>query len=347
MLKTKLSTAIVLVAVLSLLLVPAAYAAQTTGQFSAKSTPPTIGAIGVYSNSGCTVFVTSSAGMTPQTEYWAKVRVTSKNKLSYLATVQATIYYDSGGTHPAPGGANTQTCAILTWHADGAPSTWTINPTGGYPTTTWTIETADCVPPADLSVKTDSWIFAFKPGKVATQSTGTADWDAEGKATNKKPETSAPLNYNAMAMNFFSEVAVTGTVDWGQVDLGLTYEINPPNPKVVGNVNYIANGNYNENIKSSATWTGGTETVTLDETVPAGNPPSADSMFALKADDTATLGSAVVVKASSATAIDITGTITFEPGDNVATNNLWLSLSAAGIAPETYTGQIFYEITNR
>jgi hypothetical protein len=341
MFKTKLSTAIVLVAVLSLLLVPAAYAAQTTGQFSAKSTPPTIDAIGVYSDSGCTSFVTSSAGMTPQTEYWAKVTVTSKNKLSYLQTVQATIYYDSAGTHPAPGGANTQTCAILTWTAAG--DAWSINPTGGYPTTTWAIVTGagGCSHETDLTKKTGDWIFAFKPGKVATQSITGTHWDAEGKATNKKPETSAPLYYTAMAMYVFSEVAVTGTVDWGQVDLGLQY-LNSPNPKVVTKVNYIANGNYNENIKSSATWTGGTETVTLN----ASGTPGAESEFALKADDTATFGSAVVVQ-TTANTIDNTGTITGETGDDVATNNLWLSLSAAGIAPETYSGAIYYEITNR
>ncbi len=339
--KTKMSIAIVIVTVLSVLLVPAAYAAETTGQFSAQASPPTIDAIGVFSNSACTIPVTGAAGMTPLTEYWAKLTVTSKNKLSYLDTVTATIYYDSAGSHPAPGGANTQTCAIFTWHSSG--TTWTRD--SGAPST-WTIETADCTAPAVLTGKTGDWIFAFKPGKVATQSTGITDWDAEGKATNKAPQTSTPGYYTAMAMYFYGEVAVTGTADWGDVDLGLVFEDAPPNSQVVSNVNYIANGNYDENIKSGATWSdGGTETVTLDET--GGNPPTADGEFALMADDTATFASAVIVKATAATAIDDTGTITDEGGDDVATNNLWLSLSAAGIAPATYTGAIFYEITNR
>lgn len=269
MLKTKLSTAILLVAVLSMLLAPAVYAAQTSGSFTAAGSKPTIDSIGVFSDATCLVPVTNVAGMSPLTEYWAKVIVTSKSKLSYLATVQATIYYDSSGGHGAPvGGGDTQKLAIFTWHADGVPSTWTKD--SGGPPTSWTIETADCRAPTDFTLKTGEWKFAFKPGRVATQSTGIADWDAQGLATNKKPQTSDPLNYNAMAMNFYGEVLVSGTVDWGEVALGLKFTDlgTPPlgNPQVIGNVNYIANGNYNENIKSSATWTGGIETVTLDET---------------------------------------------------------------------------------
>jgi hypothetical protein len=343
MLKTKLSTAILVVAVLSLLLAPAVHAAQTSGSFTATGSKPTVDDIKVYSDSGLSVLVTKTPGMDPWIgEYWAKVTVTSKSKLSNLSTVQATIYYDSAGTHGNPvGGGNTQTLAILTWNSSG--TTWTID--SGSPTT-WSLVTAGCVAPSDLSVKTDYWVFDFKPGKVATQTTGSADWDAQGLATNKQSTPSDPLNYNAMGMNFYSEVAVTGTVDWGDVALGLTFETEPtPNPQSIGNVNYIANGNYDENIKSSATWTGGTETVALDRS--GGDPPGADGQFALKADDTATLASAVVVRDDTATAIDNTGTITGEGGDDVTTNNLWLSLSAAGIAPATYTGAIYYEVSNR
>ena len=342
LIKTKLSIAIVIVAVVSLLVVPAAYAASTTGSFSAQASPPTVDEIVVYSDAACTVPVDSSAGMTPLTEYWAKATVTSKNKLSYLSSVSATIYYDATAGHGAPGGADTQTCAILTWSSSG--TTWAIS--SGSPST-WAIETADCSAPVSLNGKTGDFIFAFKPGKVATQTVTPAVWDAEGKATNKAtPAQTGTHYYNDMAMYFYGEVAVTGVVDWGAVDLGLVYEDDPPNPQDVSNVNYIANGNYDENIKSGATWTGGVETVTLDESDPAGNPPAADGQFALKADDTATLASAVVVK-TTASAIDQTGAITAEAGDDVTTNNLWLSLSAAGIAPETYTGAIYYEITNR
>jgi hypothetical protein len=341
MLKTKLSIAIVLVAILSLLLVPAAYAAPTTGSFTASAVKPVVDSIAVFSDSGLSIPVNMSAGMTPTTEYYAKLTVTCNNKLSYLDTVTATIYYDSAGTHgPPSGGGDTQTLAVFTWHSSG--TTWTKD--SGTPST-WTIETADCVAPA-LTGKQGDWIFAFKPGKVAHQSITGTDWDAEGKATSKKPETSDPKYYTAMAMNFFSEVSITGSVAWNPATLGMKY-LDAPNSQVVTKVNYLANGNYDENIKSSATWTGTTMDVTLDESDPAGNPPAADGQFALKADDTATLASAVIVKNSTATAIDNTGTITGESGDDVATNNLWLSLSAAGIAPETYTGQIFYEIANR
>jgi hypothetical protein len=343
MLKTKLSTAIILVAMLSLLLAPAVHAATTTGSFTAGGTKPTVDSIGVYSDSGCSVTVTKAAPMGPLTEYWAKLTVTSKSKLSNLKTVQVTIYYDSAGTHLAPvGGGNTQTLAVFTWHADGVPTTW--EKASGSPST-WTVETAGCIAPSDLTLKTGDWKFAFKPGKVATQTAGSTDWDAEGIATSKQDTPSDANYYTAMGMNFYSEVAVTGTVDWGSVALGLKFDDSPPNSKTVSNVNYIANGNYNENVKSSASWTAGADSVAIDET--GGNPPTADGEFAIKADDTATLGSAVIVKNSTATAIDNTGTITSEGGDDVTTNNLWLSLSAEGIVPATYTGQIYYEVSNR
>jgi hypothetical protein len=78
-----------------------------------------------------------------------------------------------------PTAADTQKTAILTWHASGVPSTWTIDAGSG---TTWTIESTNCVVPVSLASKTGTWEFHFKPGKVATQAT--SQWFIYARATD-------------------------------------------------------------------------------------------------------------------------------------------------------------------
>lgn len=343
MFKTKLSSILALVAVLSLLLTPAAYAAEgtTTGSFGAASQAPTI-AIDIWDNSGCTGAPVTS--MNPLTEYWAKVTVTENNKLKHLDTVKATIYYDSNASHPAaPGTGNTQTCAILTCTVGTTP-TWASD-FGG--TTTWQLISADCVQPANLELTTGDWKFAFKPGKVATESRSPAVWDAEGKATNKSSQSGVAYVYDK-GMNWYGEINVTGSVNWGSVPLGLTFQDPTYNPKPSSDnitVNYLANGNYYENI-ASTDWTSGGETVALDVT--GGNPPSSASQFALKASYHNTPSDNVTVnKTPTYTSMKSDEGITVEAGNSVSTNRLWLSLSASGILPGTYSGTIYYQIARR
>jgi len=340
MLKTRLFTAIALIAAL-LLLAPAAYADEktTTGSFTASSSAPTVDAIDIYTNIGCTI---PAASMDPLTTYYAKATVTSKSKLKHLATVKVTVFYDATGADPvAPVAGNTQTCAILTCTV-GPPASWAID--SGGPPTTWQIVGGSCSQPANLELTTGDWIFAFMPGKVATESIAPANWDAQGLATNKSSQ-SGELYVLDKDMNWYGEVTVsTGSVDWGTVPLGLLFG-DAENPETGITTNYIANGDYEEDIKSTS-WTGAVtlDTVTLDET--GGNPPAADSQFALKGNDINELASAVTVQ-TTYNSIDDSGDITPEGGDDVATNTLWLSLSAAGIAPDTYSGSIYYQIANR
>jgi hypothetical protein len=338
MLKTKLFTAIAMAAAL-LMLAPAAYADEgtTTGQFGAASQAPSVTAIEIYTNPGCTIVADS---MDPQTTYYAKVSVTSNNKLKHLDTVEATIFYDATGGDPAaPGTGNTQTCAILTCTV--SPVNWAID--SGAPTT-WSIVGGSCSQPADLNATSGDWIFAFIPGKVATENIGAANWDAQGLATNKQAQTGEAY-VRDKDMNWYGEIDVTtALVDWGSVPLGLQFG-DAENPETGVSINYIANGDYSEDMRST-NWTGAVtlDTVTLDET--GGNPPSADSQFALQGNDINDLVSAITVQ-TTYNSIDNTGTQTGEAGDDVNTNTLWLSLSAAGIQPDTYSGSIYYQIANR
>ncbi len=338
-LKAKLPLTVALIAVLSLLVVPAAYAAgegTTTGSFGAKSQPPSVDAIGIFTDIGCTL---PAVSMDPQTEYYCKVTVTSHNKLKHLDTVEVTLFYDNTGDPAAPTTPNTQTCAIMTCTVD--PEAWAIQ--SGTPTT-WSINDTDSSEPANLENTTGDWIFAFTPGKVAHESIGTDNWDAQGLATNKNSQT-GELYDRDTAMNWYGEIDVTtASVDWGPVDLGLQFA-DADNPETDISINYIANGNYKEDVRSTD-WTGSGsgDTVALDET--GGDPPSADGEFALMGNDINALGSSVIVQ-TSYNAIDDTGTITSEDGDDVITNTLWLSLSASGITPDTYSGSIYYQIANR
>jgi hypothetical protein len=347
MFKAKLSTVLALVAVLSLLLTPVAYAAEgsTSGSFGAASKAPTVSSIQIYLASDDSI----PASMDPLVTYYAKVTVNSANKLKHLDQVKVTLFYNNSGNPSmvAPGTGNTQTCAILTWNASG--TTWTIDPTGGG--TTWQLVTGSCTAPGNMEPTTGDWKFYFMPGKVATEATTTASpgpdvWDAQGLATNKNSQT-GELYLRGKLMNCYSEIAVTGSVNWGDVPLGLTFEDATYNPRPATDnitINYIANGDYESDIKSTD-WTSGGETVVLDET--GGNPPSSAGQFALMANDTTDNTTAIVVKKTTYTPMYVAGTITPEAGTTFSNNRLWLSLSTLGILPGTYSGAIHYQILCR
>jgi PKD repeat protein len=306
---------------------------------------PTIAGIEIYATQDCSGPPVTS--MTPQTIYYAKVSITSSNNLSYLQTVQVTLFYDSAGNDPtAPVISDTHTCAILTCNV-GTPPSWTIEPnnTPPNPLTTWEIVPGECVQPANLDVTSGDWIFAFMPGKVATEAPSAsypnADWDAQGKATNKANQ-SSELYVRDKAMNWYGEITVPLSVDWGEVPLGLTFETVPENPETAS-IKYIANGDYFEDISSSDTWTGSGESVTLNVT--GGNPPPA-GMFALMADNTAVLADALVVT-TNYKHINASGSLTGEDGVTVDANSLWLSLGETDIFPVIYSGSIYFQIAER
>ena len=73
-----------------------------------------------------------------------------------------------------------------------------------------------------------------------------------------------------------------------------------------------------------------------------GTPGSGE--FSLKADDTATLGSAVLVTSADYTTFD-TGSLTSESGNAESANTLWLKLGSEGIRDVSYSGTIYYRIS--
>jgi len=340
----KLSIAIALVAALSLLLTPAVYAAEGTsqGSFGAASKAPTVDSIEIYRASDDGV----ATSMDPLTTYYAKVTVSSANKLKHLSELKVTLFYNNSGNPSmvAPVTGDTQACAILTWNASGP--TWTIDPSGGG--TTWQLVTGSCTTPSNMELTTGDWKFYFVPGKVATEATGLESpgpdvWDAQGLATNKNSQTGERY-LRGKYMNCYSEISVTGSVNWGDVPLGLTFEDATYNPRPASDnitINYIANGDYASDIKSTD-WTSGGETVVLDES--GGNPPTTAGQFALEASWHNVASDNVTVQKATYNPMYVAGTITPEAGTTFTNNRLWLSLSATGILPGVYSGTIWYQV---
>ncbi len=321
--------------VLVFCLVPLAYTqgAEVTGKFTVRPKAPTVDALEIYVDKACTTPATS---MTPQVAYYAKATITQASGLRHLKTVEVYVYYDAGGGDGDPGSPHPQTCAKLTWTAD--PEGWSIDAGGSA---TWSIVTADCSRPGNLNLPTGDWVFAFVPGKVATETVSPNDWDGKGIATNKSDRTGE--NYvRDKGMDFYGEVTVaTAEVDWGEVDPGLLFS-QSPNPQTGISATYIANGDYKTTIRGTD-WTGAAYTAFLDEDEV--EPPAGDNEFALKANDENTLGTAVYVKKTDVD-VDNTGTQTTESGVTVDTNTLWLSLSN-NFEADLYQGAIYYGIANR
>lgn len=279
--------------------------------------------------------------MTPQTQYSVTVVASHANKLSELSTLVLKVWYDSDGGIPPVGEydaatANTQTCAIITYTV--STGTFAIQPSAS---TTWVLGTCEAFTAGEKAAPTGDCIFRFNPGKVATETTGSANWQVAAKAT---ASTTTGFSYDTTpgaAMNWYGEISLPSpsSVNWGEVDPGTDF--GDPTKQGAISITYIANGDYDQKVRSTATWTGAPSgTATLDATGNCANP----DQFALKADDTDVLGTAVQVLLAGNT-IDATGTQTVEAGDTVASNALWLKLADV-FHVDTYTGTITYIIVD-
>lgn len=305
----------------------------SSGQFQVENVAPTVTSVELWTTGGSPA---QTNDMTPQVEYNIKVDVTDGNTLNDLSTVTVRVFYDADGSYSAgdeAGAANTQTRAILTWTNGGGP--WSISPSAS---TTWSLVTGSCVQPT-LTSSSGVFEFHFIPGKVATETVNPAKWHIYAIADDGVlTDDGTDQNNN---VNWLGEITVnTGSVDWGVLTPGSDFN-GASNNETDISITYLSNGAYNEEIAASATWTASVN-ATLDSTGATAN----INEFSLKADDTATLGSAIFVKASPTyDVIDDTGTQTGESGDTITTNTLWLKMSAAFL-PETYNGTIYYKIVD-
>jgi len=307
---------------------PARADEEVPGSFDVEGEAPTVESVEL-----CTAGGSATTDMTPQVEYNISVNVSDTNTLDDLSTVTVTIFYDADGAYSddeVAGAADNQTRAILTWTNGGS---WSIDPVADG--TSWVLES--CVEPT-LSVGSGIFEFHFKPGKVATETTGNAKWHIYAEAYDgTATDNATDVNKD---MNWYGEITVNGlsSVDWGALVPGTDF--GPSSNKTDISVTYIANGAYEEQVATSANWTGNSDNATLDATGSC----TYSNEFSLKADDTTTLDDAVLVTATPGGYATIdTNNQTGESGDTVTTNTLWLKLSSAFFAGD-YSGFIYFKI---
>jgi hypothetical protein len=310
----------------------AAESGSTTGSFSVGSVAPNVSALQVYSDSACTLV---AAALTPQVLYYVKVSVSDANTLNAIKQVKLKMFYDVGATHPDEStitAGEEKTAAIFTWTK--SSSTWAVD-AGASPT--WAVVSGSSVLPS-MAASSGDWIFAIKVGKVATESLGGNVWDLHARVTDEANLTAGFNLWNKTVL-WYGEVQVnTANVNFGEVALGSGFGANVN--KVTGiSVTYISNGNYSEQHKSSATWTGSANIATLDVNGNCVN----SSEFALKCWGADIYGSAVLLNTTGA--IMGQDTQTGETGDVYTTFTLWLKIATV-FPVDVYSGTITYMIVN-
>jgi len=246
-----------------------------------------------------------------------------------------------------PTSSNTQTAAILTCTI-AHPSltiTWAIDPNSS---TTWSIGT--CVPPT-LTDSTGTFQFLFTPGKVAKANINPAKWFIYAKVTDQAASSATNCTHAPKDMNIYNEIYNLGggPVSFGATDPGTTDKACATPIDAA----YIANDNYKVQVRTdhgagNAYWQNGA-TPPDDVTLQTGNGGSPNAgEFVLKAYETATIGSAKQVKLAYDLDIMNSRTITADvSGDDYPATTLWLSLGASNIPSGTYSGTIYFQISNR
>ena len=332
-------TSIILTLVVALLgmLPQVAYAAEegtSAGSFTITNQAPSVSVVEIYTDSGLTG---TTSSLTPQVMYFCKVTVSDANTLDDISQIKLKIFYDSTPSDPLEStitvGANNG-AAIITWTKAG--SVWAIDAGAA---TSWTVETGSCVTPT-MTASSGDWVIALKVGKVATESPGADNWDFHARATDAGALTSGLYNRDKNVLWYGQITVNTGSVSFGSVTPGTGFADNVNEYNTIS-TNWTSNGNFDEKVKSTATWTGGTYTATLDDT---GGVATANK-FALKAWSSDTFGSAVLVDATGVVIYTTPHAQTTESGDTNTANTLWLKLASI-FQIDTYSGTITYIIAN-
>ncbi|OGN95342.1 MAG: hypothetical protein A2Y89_02275 [Chloroflexi bacterium RBG_13_51_18] len=314
-------------------LVPVAWAAEDTvsGSFTPTNVLPTVTVLNVYDSGNSTV-----TNMSPQVYYWVKVTAGDGNTIDDIDQLDVELFYDPTGADPAaPGVADTQNCSILTWDKDGGGSEWVIDAGGG---TTWTILTANCTKPGNMTAASGEWVFVITVGKVATESVGAANWDVYGVATDDVG--TGDMFTRDKEVLWYGEISTGASANFGSVDNDSGFADNTNEVSGIS-VTYITNGDYDQQVKSDASWAGASFTANYDATGVCND----GQEFSLRAFDSDVFGSAVQVD-TTGVSIDATGTLTAEAGNTVATNTVWLRIALV-FQNDTYSGNIVYIIADR
>jgi len=329
---------------LGLLLAIVLVVSSVVPAFAATSGPIT-GTFTINAAPSVDTVTMADTSLTPQSNHVITVDVSDADSIDDISQLALKLWYDTDGgtiseTEFNNATADAKNAAVLTWTKSGQSAVAPVLTPGG---TTWSL-VSYTVPstPAHFSGTSFQWSFTIKAGKVATETNGTDRWQAAAKATDQASATDFGYDATNATMNWYGEISGLSSVavDWGTVAPGLAFNGAGSQKSIGAAATYIANGAYDEKVKSDATWAGGTYTASLDVT----GATASQNEFALKADDTATYTNSTLVDTVGVT-VDDTGAQTTEAGDSVASNNLWLKLSSS-FDKDTYSGTITYIIAN-
>ena len=316
-------------------LVPVAWAAEdtVTGSFTPTNVIPTVTALNIYN-------ITTNAtitNITPQVYYSVKVTAGDGNTIDDIDQIDVQLFFDLGDTDPAaPGAGDPQECGILSWDKNGGGSEWTIDAGGS---TSWSILTANCTKPSNMVAASGEWVFIMRVGTVATETQPTGDdWNVYAESIDGSG--TGNMTQDNKEMLWYGEISTGATANFGGVENGSGFADNINEVTNVA-VNYITNGNYDQRVKSDATWAGASFTANYDATGVCANPQE----FSLRAYDSDVFASSVQVN-TTGVSIDATGTQTGELGFDVAINTLWLKIALV-LSNDTYSGNIVYIIADR
>ena len=332
--------------VLGLSLMPATTsivsAQEATGTFTTGN-PPTV------------EIVYEPLSVTPVTDMYVPVNVTNggDRNLSELSNISFAFWYDADGGVPTTDEFNnspisTQEGIFIWWDSVDGFDVLIANATS-YGNASWV--KLNCTEPVNMSANDGTFWFNFTIGKVAKKTIGGDCWQIAAMANDTQYNWGFGNDTEGVTMNSYSEVSISPsgpTVDWGLVPPGLDFGDDTASEQPLGaNVTYIVNGDYTQNVASSADWTNATAAnATLDATGTCGS----NNSFALKANISGTLPPANLVTVSPGVAID-TGTITGDgtadggPGNVETANTLWLKL-AYTFETAKYTGTLTYSVAS-
>ncbi len=290
-----------------------------------------------------------TSDMTPLTEYDLDISVTDDNKLSDTHEIDIVIFYDAdAGDNGVPGGAwDCDEEAIYKWVDS---DTWSM--VNGGATTSWNIG-GDCITPT-LTNTTGTWTLVFTPGKLAIQSDGSSsEWDIKVTVTDQSSG-SANTTICSKTMAAYSEISRdSASITFGAsgVNLGATAYIETPADHNFA-TQVLSNDVYALQVNTSATWTKGSDTITLD----ASGSPDASGEFGLNIDDAdGGSGAPATPQAVTTLAANITGhtadaRVATAAGASEATVNqdfyMSLILSGSGIPVGAYSGTITFTVVN-
>ncbi len=315
-----------------------------TGSFTTAAAP-SAGSVGVYQYPGCD---NPALTLTPQQTYCMRVSVTDADSMADLDNIVVKLWWSGVDL------ADEASFDALTPSLDaGQAFTWTAG--GGItPATNGTWAGGALVSSPNGSETSFDFVFPVTIGKIARETTAADRWEVAAKVTDQSGFSGFayyddPSGNVGLPMNWYGEIEIGegAEVDWGQVDAGMAFTDTAAKQHPDQPITYIANGGYQEQVKSTTSWSTGTYSVALTD--PAGG-LSADQ-FALRATTideasaNAETNSYLVPANGSTVNLKLGLASVTETGVVESDNTLFLSLGAL-THPGTYTGTITYSIAN-